>query len=82
MVLCATFLGHTLAPTTTKAQYDLKDAKAFAQFLHDADVRLVRARCKSYCCYGYVGYVVLAEGSGLLSQVTCRKSNALTEVPH
>ena len=49
MVLCATFLGHTLAPTTTKAQYDLKDAKAFAQFLHDADVRLVRARCKSYC---------------------------------
>ena len=47
MVLCATFLGHTLAPTTTKAQYDLKDAKAFAQFLHDADVRLVRARCKS-----------------------------------
>eukprot|EP00435_Cladocopium_sp_Y103_P000711 s843_g1.t1 len=27
-----------------EAQYDLKDAKAFAQFLHDADVRLVRAR--------------------------------------
>ena len=70
MVLCATFLGHTLAPTTTKAQYDLKDAKAFAQFLHDADVRLVRARCKSYCCYSYV---VLAEGSGLFYHVTCRK---------
>ncbi|CAL1138806.1 unnamed protein product [Cladocopium goreaui] len=27
-----------------EAQYDLKDAKAFAQFLQDADVRLVRAR--------------------------------------
>eukprot|EP00435_Cladocopium_sp_Y103_P072321 s830_g39.t2 len=27
-----------------EAHYDLKDAKAFAQFLHDADVRLVRAR--------------------------------------
>eukprot|EP00435_Cladocopium_sp_Y103_P051621 s1997_g16.t1 len=27
-----------------EAQYDLKEAKAFAQFLHDADIRLVRAR--------------------------------------
>ena len=80
MVLCATFLGHTLAPTTTKAQYDLKDAKAFAQFLHDADVRLVRARCKSYCCYGYVGYVVLAEGSGLPLHLTCPTSKP--QVPH
>ena len=79
MVLCATFLGHTLAPTTTKAQYDLKDAKAFAQFLHDADVRLVRARCKSYCCYGYLGYVVLAEGSGLFYHVS---QIALPQVPH
>ena len=29
------------------------------------------------CCYGYVGYVVLAEGSRLLWQVTCPKSKRI-----
>ena len=77
IVLWSHISREKLAPTSTKAQYDLKDAKAFAQFLHDADVRLVRSRCKSYCCYGYVGYVVRAEGSGLLSQVTCPKSKRI-----